>query len=554
MTDARVRRAADALAAHRERMAGFSLPDAFRADPSRAAALRVEDAGLLLDYSKNWVGADTMERLFALADACGLARERERMFTGARVNASEGRAALHTALRSAPDAAVAANGEPVMPQVSATLRRMADISERVRDGRWRGHRGEAITDVVNIGVGGSELGAKMLCEALGHAAHPRLRVHFVSSVDGAHVRRTLRRLNPAASLLIVASKSFATPETMLNARAARRWMARSGMPEAAQRRQLVAVTANAAAAAEFGVPAKRILPMWDWVGGRFSVWSAIGLPAMILLGAPVFERLLAGASRMDRHFRQRPAARNMPLILAMLSVWYVNHWNAATALISPYNHALRHLPAYLQQLEMESNGKRVRVDGSPVDGQTAPVVWGGSGINGQHAYYQMLHQGTQTVPVDLIGAVQVADTAPEPHRFLLANLLAQSAALMRGSGARSDAASQPADPAAARLAAHRALPGNRPSTVILMHRLDAACLGALLALYEHKTFCEGVVWGINSFDQWGVELGKTMAARMAERLEAGAGAPADDALDQSTMGLLARVRALLAAGAEEPAD
>ena len=544
MSDGRLRYAAEALAARRAAMAGFSLSDAFRADPRRTESMQIEAAGLLLDYSKNWVDADTMAALFALADACDWQRCRERMFNGERINVSEGRAALHTALRASPDTAVAVDGQPVMPAVSEVLQRMAEISERVRDGRWLGAGDETITDLVNIGIGGSELGVKMLCEALGDDAHPRLRIHFVSSVDGAHIRRVLHGLNPARSLLIVASKSFTTPETMLNARAARRWLARSGVPEAAQRRHLIAITANAGAAASFGVPQDQILPMWDWVGGRFSLWSAVGLPAMILFGARRFEELLAGAARMDQHFRQRPASENMPLIMAMLSVWYVNHWNAASALVSPYNHALRHLPAYLQQLEMESNGKRVRADGTPVDGQTAPVIWGGSGNNGQHAYYQMLHQGTQTVPVDLIGAVQVANSDPRQHRCLLANLLAQSTALMQGHSPRAEASGEQGD-AATRLAAHRSLPGNRPSTVLLMRRLDAASLGALLALYEHKTFCEGVVWGINSFDQWGVELGKTLAARLVEQLEAPAGALPDTSLDSSTRALLARIRALL---------
>ncbi len=536
-----------ALRAQRARMASFSLRDAFRADPARAEAMQLEDAGLLLDYSKNWVDADSMSGLFALAQASELARWRERMFSGDAVNVSERRAALHTALRAPADTAGTVDGKPVGPAVSATLQRMAKISERVRAGAWRGARGEPITDLVHIGIGGSALGVEAVCAALAHEAHPRLRVHFVSAVDGGE--RMLDSINPANALIIIASKSFTTPETALNARAARRWLAQAGIRDADLARHLIAVTGNAAAAAEFGVPPAQILPLWDWVGGRFSLWSAMGLTAMILLGPATFGELLAGGAAMDRHFQQRPPAQNMPIILAMLSVWYVNYWNAASALIAPYNHPLRLLPAYLQQLEMESNGKRVRVDGTPVDGQTAPVIWGGSAIHGQHAYYQMLHQGTQTVPVDMIGAVQAPGSDPQRQRFLLANLLAQSSALLRG---RDEAEARAAMTTAQRdampgLAAHRALPGNRPSTILLLRRLDAASVGALLALYEHKVFCEGVIWGINPFDQWGVELGKTLAAQVASQLR-GDGA-IDDSLDGSTRALLARMREWLGDGA-----
>lgn len=494
---------------------------------------------LRFDYSRTNIDPAARAALVALAEGAGLAERRAAMFAGAPINETEGRAVLHTALRS-PEAELRVEGAEVMAGVRATLARMEGFARDLRDGRIRGAGGR-ITDVVNVGIGGSDLGPAMAVEAL-RPYHDGPRVRFVSNVDGAHLHDALEGLNPATTLVIVASKTFTTLETMANARAALAWMARA-VPEPT--RQFVALSTAMDRTAAFGIDPARVFPFADWVGGRYSVWGPIGLSLMIAIGPEDFRAFLAGAAAMDAHFRAAPPAQNMPVMLALSGIWHRQVLGHATRAVIPYEQRLARLPAYLQQLEMESNGKSVRMDGSAVEVPTAPVVWGEPGTNGQHAFFQLLHQGTEVVPVEfLLGAQGHQPALAAQHRLLVANCLAQAEALMWGRPAeavRARLAQQGlAGAALKRMVAHRAFGGNRPSTLLLYPRLTPAVLGAILALYEHRVFVEGVVLGINSFDQWGVELGKEMASDLVPLLEGAGGTPRDGA----TAAALAAIRAL----------
>ncbi|HRP23438.1 glucose-6-phosphate isomerase [Thauera sp.] len=532
-----------ALGRHCQLVQSQQLTALFAADPGRAGRMQAEACGLVLDYSKNRLTDDTLRLLLQLAREAGVAERSRAMFEGERINVTEGRAVLHSALRAAPDTALMLDGRDVVADAAAVRARVAAFAERVRAGQWRGYSGEAITDVVNIGIGGSDLGPLMVCEALKDLAHPRLRLHFVSNVDGVQLDDVLRQADPRRTLFIVASKTFTTQETLTNAHAARRWLVAHAGDEAAVARHFVAVSTQADAVRAFGIDADNMFGFWDWVGGRFSLWSAIGLPIVLQIGPAAFDALLAGARAMDAHFRSAPPEHNLPLLMALIGIWNVDFLDAPTQLIAPYHQRLHRLPAFLQQLDMESNGKSVRADGSPVGCHTSPVIWGEPGINGQHAYFQMLHQGTRFAPVDFIGVLEAPAERAEAARIAYANMVAQAEALMHGKSATElEAEMRAAGIRADRIAQllpHRSFGGNRPSNTLLLKRLDAHTLGALIALYEHRTFVQGVVWGVNSFDQWGVELGKQLAARVLEDL----GAPADrHAHDGSTTALIARYR------------
>ena len=510
------------LVEHQRALSGRRLRELFEEDPARFKALSRPLGGILLDCSKQLVTADTLRLLAALARECGLESWIRRLFAGERVNATERRAALHIALRSADP--VALDGVDVTREVKRVLAEMGRFVRGVHAGRIRGATGRAFTDVVNIGIGGSDLGPRLACEALAPYAKPRPRVHFVSNVDGSAIASLLARLDPASTLVIIASKTFTTAETMANARTARAWLAgrlRGGA--AAAGKHLCAVTAAPARAAEFGVSPERVFPMWDWVGGRYSLWSAIGLPIALQTGMPRFAELLSGARGMDEHFRDAPLERNLPALLGLIEVWNVNFRGAASRAVLPYDERLRLLPAYLQQLEMESTGKHATREGGRVDHATSPVVWGSAGTDGQHAYFQMLHQGTQEVPADFIACCRPHHRLRGHHGILLANFFAQTEALALGMNeTEAEAAMRQSGMAAAeirRLLPHRVFPGSRPTTSILLDDLSPRNFGALIALYEHKVFVQSVIWDVNAFDQWGVEFGKTLAGRILPELD-----------------------------------
>jgi glucose-6-phosphate isomerase len=531
-----------ALAAHRDELADLHLRELFAADPDRFERFSVRGAGLFLDYSKNRIDARGLALLMALARERGLEGARAAMFGGRRINTTEDRAVLHVALRNRGEAPIEVDGRDVMPAVREVLQRMGAFTEAVRDGSWRGHSGEAITDIVNIGIGGSDLGPAMACQALAACGHPRLTMHFVSNIDGDHLAGVLAKVKPASTLFVVASKTFTTIETMTNAASARAWFLASGAAEADVAKHFVAVSTNAERVAAFGIDTANMFGFWDWVGGRYSMWSAVGLPIALYVGRDHFEAMLEGAHAMDRHFLEAPLEDNMPVALGLLGVWYRAFFGSASISIAPYAQALARLPAYLQQLEMESNGKSVTRDGRPVDTPTCPVIWGEPGTNGQHAFFQLLHQGTDLIPVDFVAPLAASHGLPDHHRLLLANCIAQSKALMVGKTAdevRAElSAAGLAGEALEALVPHRVFPGNRPSNTLLLPDLSPRSLGALIALYEHKVFVQSVIWGINAFDQWGVELGKQIATRIAAEL-AGGDAGEHDA---STLGLIAAAR------------
>ncbi|HVK32170.1 MAG TPA: glucose-6-phosphate isomerase [Burkholderiaceae bacterium] len=508
----------------------FDLRDAFARDPARASTLSCEAPEVFADLSKNLVDVATMKFLLDLAHECGIEPRRDAMFAGEPINATEGRAVLHSALR-APRGAAAFSDD-----VHGVLDAMLAYADVQRDSATSG-----IRHVVNIGIGGSDLGPQMVVTALEPWVPTGLQMHFVSNVDGHDLIRVLRRLNARETLFIVASKTFTTQETMTNALAARQWfLAQEGMTEADIARHFAATTTNVRAAAEFGITTT--FGFWDWVGGRYSLWSAIGLPIALAVGGSNFRALLDGAHAMDRHFTEAPLARNLPVLLALIDLWYRNFHHFTSRSVAPYHQGLARLPAYLQQLEMESNGKRVDMHGEPLPYATSPVVWGEPGTNGQHAYFQMLHQGTDVVPVEFIAVKRAQHGLVDSHTKLLANCLAQSQALMLGKSA-DEALAESAPTAAAgydraRLAQHRSFPGNRPSTTLVLDELTPRSLGALIALYEHRVFTTGALWGINSFDQWGVELGKALANRLLPRFASGDAS----GLDASTAALLARLR------------
>ena len=504
------------------------LGEAFARDAGRFDAFSIEAPEVFADLSKNLLDTATRVFLLDLARECEVQAQRDAMFAGAPINATEGRAVLHTALR-----APRGNG-PFSDEVHGVLDAMLAYAESVRD---TGRSG--IRHVVNIGIGGSDLGAQMVVPALDEFAHPELTFHFVANVDGHDIAAALNKLDPAQTLFVVASKTFTTQETMANARAAKAWFLRGGMSQRDIAKHFVATTTNVQAAAEFGI--NTTFGFWDWVGGRYSLWSAIGLPIALAIGAQNFRALLAGAHAMDQHFVHAPAEKNLPLQLGLLDVWYRNFHRFPSRSVAPYHQGLRRLPAYLQQLEMESNGKCVDLDGQALPYATSPVVWGEPGTNGQHAYFQMLHQGTDVIPVEIILVRHAAHALADQHAMLLANGLAQAQALMLGKTTEQALSERPPTASTAIdaqvLARHRTFPGNRPSTTLLLERLTPRSLGALIAMYEHRVFTSGAIWGINSFDQWGVELGKALCNALLPRLSSGDTA----GLDASTAGLLRRV-------------
>ncbi|MGQ9366965.1 glucose-6-phosphate isomerase [Azospirillum sp. ST 5-10] len=533
-----------ALLRHRAAMEGVHMRDLFAADPGRFERFSLEAAGLLFDHSKNRITAETVEALLALARQQDVEGWRDRMFAGERINTTEDRAVLHTALRNRTGRPVLVDGRDVMPDVQGVLARLERFVERVRDGEWTGYTGQRITDVVNVGIGGSDLGPVMVTEALTPFLHPEIAFHFVSNVDGTHIQQTLEWLDPETTLFVIASKTFTTQETLTNAHTARRWFLETAADEAHVARHFVAVSTNEPAVRAFGIDPENMFGFWDWVGGRYSLWSAIGLPIALGIGFERFTELLDGAHAMDEHFRTAPLERNMPALMGMLGVWCIDFWGAKSHAVLPYDQYLHRFPAYLQQLDMESNGKRVNRRGEPVDYATGPVVFGEPGTNGQHAFYQLIHQGTELIPCDFLAPAQTHNPVGDHHRILLSNVFAQSEALMRGKTAdevraEMTAAGRPADAIEA-LLPHRVFPGNVPSNSILFERLDPRTLGALIALYEHKVFVQGIVWEINSFDQWGVELGKQLAGKILPELQEDA--PAATAHDSSTNGLIAWYR------------
>jgi len=527
---------------HANQAREWQMRELFAQDPQRFERLSVEAAGLFLDYSKNRLDGRTLELLAQLARERGVERLRDAMFAGEKINLTENRAVLHTALRAPRNKPFTLDGQDVTGDVHAVLDRIKTFSDSVRSGAWKGHTGKEITDVVNIGIGGSDLGPKMVCLALRQFAHPRLTMHFVSNVDGHDMDAALSRVNPETTLFIIASKTFTTAETMMNANTARAWFLQHA-PEQALAKHFVAVSTNVEAIKTFGIDPANMFPFWDWVGGRYSVWSAIGLPVALSVGFGYFSDLLAGAHAMDEHFRSAPIEQNLPMILGLVGFWNREFLGCGSVSIAPYHQDLNRFPAYLQQLDMESNGKRVTRAGDTIsDYETGPVIWGDVGTNGQHAYFQLLHQGTDVTPIDFIAALRPAHEFHNHHAALLANCFAQSEAFMKGKTeieVRQDLAGQPADEIE-RLVPHKTFPGNRPSNTILMEYLTPATLGALIALYEHKVFVQGALWDVNSYDQWGVELGKVLAKKIEAELN-GEAQPAQH--DSSTNGLIARAKA-----------
>ena len=532
-----------ALQQHRAEMAGFSMREAFAADARRFQRFSLDSCGLLLDYSKNLIDERGLELLIQLADQAGLHESIAALYSGERVNASEGRAALHTALRSPIGRRLLLDGHDIIPEVHRVLNQVTELVSRIHSGLWRGYSEKPIKEVVNIGIGGSFLGPQLVSEALRPFTQRGVRCHYLANIDGSEFRELTARLDPETTLFIVSSKSFGTLETLKNTLAARDWYLAMGGPEEELHRHFIAVTSNRKAAIEFGIGEENIFPMWDWVGGRYSLWSAIGLPIALAIGISNFKELLAGAYAMDQHFTQAPLAENMPALMALLGIWYTNFWGAQSHAILPYDHYLRNFTKHLQQLDMESNGKSVRQDGSELNIATGPIIWGGVGCNGQHAYHQLLHQGRLLVPADFIVPVNSYNPLSDHHQWLFANCLSQAQALMQGKTREEAEAELRAkgmpEAEVQRLAPHKVIPGNRPSNILVMNRIAPFELGALVALYEHKVFVQSAIWGINAFDQWGVELGKEMGKEVYQRLTGQLDSSASDA---STQGLIAHFR------------
>lgn len=491
------------------------MRELFESDPERAERYGLEVGGLFLDYSKNRITDETLQGLMQLAREAGLPERIKSMFKGEKINTTENRAVLHVALRNRTNAPIFVDGEDVMPKVNSVLERMGKFAHAVRSGEWLGYTNQPITDIVNIGIGGSDLGPLMVCSALRPFGHPRMNMHFVSNVDGAQLKETLKKVHSETTLFVVESKTFTTQETLTNALTARDWFLQRARDEKAVAKHFVAVSTNQKAVADFGIDPSNMFEFWDWVGGRYSLWSAIGLPIMLYLGEENFTELLNGAHIMDQHFRNAPFEQNMPVLLAMIGIWYINYFGGGSHVIAPYEQYLHRLPAFIQQLDMESNGKQTQTNGSPVNFETAPIIWGETGINGQHAFFQLLHQGTHISPIDLIASLESRGSLPGHHEILLANVFAQAEAFMRGKTAdeaRAELVAQGMQGAALEaLVPHKVFAGNRPTNTLLMSFLDPRNLGSLIAAYEHKIFVQGVIWGINSFDQWGVELGKQLA-------------------------------------------
>ncbi|HEY2336387.1 MAG TPA: glucose-6-phosphate isomerase [Burkholderiales bacterium] len=515
-----------ALEAHARKTGGAHLRRLFAGDPGRGERFAAEAAGLYLDYSKNRIDDETLRLLMRLAEERGLRGRIEAMFRGEKINATEQRAVLHTALRAPKGERIMVDGVDVVPEVHAVLERMAAFSEQVRSGAWLGHTGKRIRNVVNIGIGGSDLGPVMAYEALRHYSRREMNFRFVSNVDATDFAEAVRDLDPAETLFIVCSKTFTTLETLTNARAARAWSLRALGEERAVRRHFVAVSTNAEGVAQFGIDPANMFGFWDWVGGRYSMDSAVGLSTMLAIGAENFRAMLAGFRAMDLHFRSAPFERNLPALMGLLAVWNNDFLGAHTVAVLPYDQYLKRFPAYLQQLTMESNGKHVALDGTRVGGQTGPVYWGEPGTNGQHSFYQLLHQGTRLVPCDFIGFCRSLNPLGKQHDLLMSNLFAQGEALAFGKEDQGEP--------------YRSFEGNRPSNTILAEQLTPGTLGALVALYEHSVFTQGAIWNIDSFDQWGVELGKVLAQKTAAELESAA--EPQLAHDSSTNALIRRYR------------
>jgi glucose-6-phosphate isomerase len=534
----RERPAFDALAKHHSELVGRHLRELFDEDPARGERLCAEAAGLYLDYSKNRITDETVRLLLQLAEQSGLEQHRDAMFAGERINVSENRSVLHVALRMPKGSSLVVDGTDVVAEVHEVLDRMAGFATRIRSGEWKGHTGRPIRNIINIGIGGSDLGPVMAYEALRHYTDRNLTFRFVSNVDATDFVEATRDLDAAETLFIVSSKTFGTLETLTNATSARDWVLGQLGDPAAVARHFVAVSTNAQRVAGFGIDTANMFGFWDWVGGRYSMDSAIGLSTMVAVGPEQFGQMLAGFHAMDEHFRTAPLAQNLPVLMGLLTVWYVDFFGAASTGVMPYEQYLKRFPAYLQQLTMESNGKRVTLGGTPVDYQTGPVYWGEPGTNGQHSFYQLLHQGTQLIPVDLIGFGQSLNPLGDHHDILSSNVFAQAQALAFGKTeeeVRAEGTPEPVVP-------HRVMPGNRPTNVLLAEKLTPHTLGTLVALYEHSVFTQGTIWGIDSFDQWGVELGKALAVAIIPELE-GAAEP-ELKHDSSTNTLIRRYRAL----------
>jgi glucose-6-phosphate isomerase len=524
-----------ALEQHAEDLRGTHLRDLFAADATRGERLTVEAEGLYLDYSKNRITDETLKLLLALAEERGVAERRGAMFAGERINVTENRAVLHVALRAPRGERIEVDGKEVVSMVHEVLDRMSDFADRIRSGEWKGHTGKRIRNVVNIGIGGSDLGPVMAYEALRYYSQRDLTFRFVSNVDGTDIAEATHDLDPEETLFVVSSQTFTTLETLRNAKSAREWLLAKLDDDAAVAKHFVAVSTNADEVSKFGIDTENMFGFWDWVGGRYSMDSAIGLSTMIAVGPENFRRLLAGFHAMDEHFRTAPFERNLPVLLALLTVWYTDFFDAQTVAILPYDQYLKRFPAYLQQLTMESNGKSVTLDGTRVDYDTSPIYWGEPGTNGQHSFYQLIHQGTRLIPADFIGFNQSLNAVANHHDLLMANVFAQTEALAFGKTPEQVRAEGTAD----WLVPHRVFEGNRPSNTLLADRLDPETLGKLVALYEHNVFVQGVIWDVNSFDQWGVELGKVLATRIAQELDDDG---AELAHDSSTNTLIERYR------------
>jgi len=539
-----------ALSKHKDDIDTTPMRELFEQDPTRAGRMSGEACGVFVDYSKHRTTDETLALLFALARQADVEGWRDRMFAGERVNGTEGRAVLHVALRNRVSTPVMVDGRDVMPDVNAVLAKMRGFTERVRSGEWKGHTGKTITDIVNIGIGGSDLGPVMATEALRPYWKAGLDAHFVSNVDGSHIAETLARVDPERTLFIIASKTFTTQETLTNARTARSWLLdKPGFDASAVAKHFVAISTNAKEVSAFGIDTANMFEFWDWVGGRYSLWSAIGLPIATVIGMDAFEQMLEGGHAMDMHFKTAPLEANLPVILAMLGIWYANFGpperRAETHAILPYDQYMHRFAAYLQQADMESNGKGVDRQGNTItDYTTGPVIWGEPGTNGQHAFYQLIHQGTRLVPCDFIAPVESHNPRDQHHEILLANYFAQPEALMRGKTEGEVRAELEAQKLPAgridELAPQKTFPGNRPTTSILVQKVTPAVLGSLIALYEHKIFTQGIVWNIFSFDQWGVELGKQLASKILPELEAPGPVGTHDG---STNGLINRYKA-----------
>jgi len=533
------RKAWKALEAHYKKVRELHLRNLFADDPKRGERMTAEAVGLFLDYSKNRITDDTVKLLLQLAEESGLRGRIDAMFRGEKINITENRAVLHVALRAPKEASIVVDGEDVVPQVHAVLDKMADFCSRVRSGEWKGHTGKRIRNVINIGIGGSDLGPVMAYEALKHYSERAMTFRFVSNVDSTDFAETVRDLDPSETLFIVSSKTFTTLETMTNAHSARAWSLNGlGSDEKSVAKHFVAVSTNATEVAKFGIDTANMFGFWDWVGGRYSMDSAIGLATMLAIGPDNFRAMLDGFNQMDEHFRTAPFARNLPVLTGLLAVWYNDFFGAQTIAVLPYEQYLKRFPAYLQQLTMESNGKHVTLDGTQVDCQTSPIYWGEPGTNGQHSFYQMMHQGTKLIPCDFIAFDQPLNPLGRHHDMLLANVFAQTEALAFGKTPEQVKAEGTPD----WLAPHRVFEGNRPSNTILADRLTPETLGKLIALYEHSVFTQGTIWHINSFDQWGVELGKALAQRIIPELESQAEPPLGH--DSSTNNLINRYRKL----------